>query len=390
MLDLLKTVRVLDVSSIVMGPMAGQILGDLGADVTKLEPPQGDLARYSGSQGPERIGALFANNNRNKRSIVADLKTPEGQAVLTALLDRSDVVLHNMRPSAAKRVGLDPSTACSGRPSLIYCAATGFGTNGPYAERPAYDDVIQAVGGLAGLPTSFGKEPSYVPSIAADKIGALHIVYSILAALYARSTTGCGQAIEVPMFECLVSFLMNEHLDAASFEAAGKPGYSRLLNPWRRPYATSDGWLAVLPYDERQWRAVLGEIGELALADETWFVDPSERNARSALLYQRLAQALPSRTTAEWIAVLIDLDIPHGRVSSLDELLDDPHLKATNFFSPCDGMNGRVRSVPQPVIFSGEVKRHDIAAPKLGADTNCILAELGLPPRESGQDSNTE
>lgn len=376
MLDLLKSIRVIDASSIVMGPMAGQILGDLGAEVIKLEPPMGDLARASGSRGPDGMGALFANNNRNKLGVVADLKTEEGQRVLATLLDGADVVLHNMRPAAAARIGLDPETVRAGRPGLIHCAATGYGSDGPYAGRPAYDDIIQAAGGLAGLSVRVSGAPAYVPSILADKIGGLHIVYAILAALVARAETGQGRAIEVPMFECLAAFLMNEHLDAASFSPEGTPGYGRLLNPDRRPYATADGWLAVMPYDERHWRGIFAEMGETEIPAAPWFADPRERNARSAQLYHRLATGFTARPSASWIAVCEARDIPYARVNGIDELLDDPHLAAKDFFAPTDALAGRERSVPLPVDFGVTHAAADRAAPALGADTDAVLARL--------------
>ncbi|MAY64064.1 MAG: CoA transferase [Rhizobiales bacterium] len=377
MLDLLKSVRVLDASSIVMGPMAGQILGDLGAEVIKLEPPSGDLARTSGTPGPDGTGALFANNNRNKLGVVADLKTMEGQRTLASLLERCDVVLHNMRPAAAARIGLDAETVRRGRPSIVHCAAVGYGSDGPYAGRPAYDDIIQAAGGLAGLSMRVGGEPAYVPSIVADKIGGLHIVYAVLAALLARERTGRGRAIEVPMFECLAAFLMNEHLDAASFDADGKAGYERLLNPHRRPHATADGWLAVMPYDERHWRAILEEMGETAIPAEPWFADPAQRNARSGVLYHRLATGLTERPTAAWIAVCESGDIPYAQVNSIDDLLTDPHLAARGFFSATDPFPGRVRSVPLPVRFSDTASGPDRAAPGLGEHTAEILDRAG-------------
>lgn len=377
MLDLLKPFRILDASTIVMGPMAGQVLGDLGAEVIKLEPPTGDLARSSGTRGPDGTGALFANNNRNKLGVVADLKTPEGQVILGELLDHSDVVLHNMRPAAARRVGLDAETVRQGRPRLIHCAATGYGSGGPYAGRPAYDDIIQAAGGLAALPTRVGAEPAYVPTIVADKIGGLHILYAILAALLARERTGQGQAIEVPMFECLVAFLMNEHLDAASFDPGGRPGYVRLLNPSRRPYATADGWLSVMPYDERHWRAVLDAMGETGIPSESWFGDPAQRNARSDRLYHRLATGLTQKPTEAWIAIFEAKDIPYARVAGIDDLLSDPHLSAQNFFAASDDLPGRVRSVPLPVRFDGVAQGRDHAAPGLGTHAAEVLRRLG-------------
>ncbi len=385
MKDLLGGIRIVDVTTIVMGPMASQILADLGADVIKVEALDGDLARHSGASGPDGMGALFANNNRNKKSLAIDLRTAEGKAVMGRLLACSDVLMHNMRLEAAARLGLSCDAVRTINPSIIHCAAVGFGSEGPYAGRAAYDDVIQAASGLAALPLEVGRAPDYVPSIMADKIAALHVVYAILAALTRRERTGETSAIEVPMFEAMSAFLLNEHLDAASFETDGKPGYSRLLNPNRRPYATADGWLAVMPYSATQWRSTLEELGRHAVMDEPWFASASGRNAHSEALYGLLAQALPARTTDEWIAVFERLDVPHARLNTLDDLLHDPHLDAVGFFQPSDGLDGRKRSVPQPVQFAGVEEKPDAPPPALGADSDTILAELGYTDAQVAQ-----
>ncbi len=332
--------------------------------------------------GPEGMGAVFANNNRNKKSLALDLRQPAGRTVLTRLLEGADVVLHNMRPKAAEKLGLSAADVRRANPSIIHCAAVGFGSGGPYAGTAAYDDVIQAAAGLAALPLKVGRDPDYVPSIMADKIAALHVVYAILAALVRRQRTGAGVAIEVPMFEALASFLFNEHLDAATFAEDGAPGYSRLLNPNRRPYATADGWLAVMPYSGAQWSRTLAELGREDVAAEPWFATAAGRNAHSHTLYGVLAAALPARPTAEWIEVCRRLDVPHARVNTLDDLIEDPHLAAVGFFRETDGLAGRRRSVPQPVAFADVDDAPDRAPPALGADGEAILAGLGYTPAE--------
>ncbi|UOM35022.1 CaiB/BaiF CoA-transferase family protein [Acuticoccus sp. I52.16.1] len=379
---LLNGIRIVDVTTIVMGPMASQTLADLGAEVVKIEAPDGDLARHSGAPGPDGMGALFANNNRNKKSLALDLRRPAGRAVLTKLIAGADVVMHNMRPKAAERLGLGPAAARAANPAVIHCAAVGFGSGGPYAGTAAYDDVIQAAAGLAALPLKVGRAPDYVPSIAADKIAALHVVYAILAALMRRERTGEGCDIEVPMFEVLAAFLFNEHLDAATFAADGAPGYSRLLNPNRRPYATKDGWIAAMPYSGGQWTRTLAELGRGEVADEAWFATAAGRNANSHTLYGILAAALPARTTDEWIEVFHRLDVPHARVNTLEDLVADPHLAAVDFFRPTDGLAGRLRSVAQPVAFAGLADAPDRAPPALGADADEILAGLGYAADE--------
>lgn len=382
MKNLLGGIRIVDVTTILFGPMASQILADLGAEVIKVESPEGDLARHSGSLGPDGTGAVFANNNRNKRSLALDLRRPEGRAVLERLLAGADVFLHNMRPQAAARLGLSCEAVRKANPKIVYCAGVGFGSGGPYAGRPAYDDVVQAASSLAALPLAVGREADYVPSVMADKIGALHVAYAILAALLHRERSGESASIEVPMFEALTAFLLNEHLDAASFAADGRPGYNRLLNPNRRPYRTADGWLAVLPYSQAQWRKTLAEIGQAALMEEPWFATAAGRNAQAERLYGLLAEALPARGTEDWVAVFERLDVPYARLNSLDDLLADPHLEAVGFFEPTDDLPGRVRSVPQPVGFEGVAEAADRGAPALGADGPAILAELGYDAAE--------
>ena len=385
MLPLLSNVTVLDLSSIVMGPMATQALGDLGADIIKIEPPAGDLARASGTPGPDGTGALFANNNRNKRSIVLDLKSKDDRTVLDRLVARADVLLHNLRPAAAKRLGLDAARLLALNPRLIHCATVGYGSDGPYAEKPAYDDVIQAASGLVYLPTETGREPAFVPSIVADKVAGLYAVQAVLAALYRRERSGSGCAIEVPMFECLVSFLFNEHLDAASFEEDAAPGYRRLLTEHRRPHAAADGWLAVMPYSEAHWRRLLKEFGRQDILDADWFPTAAGRNARSAELYQAISEGLSEQGTAHWIGRFEELDIPYSCINSLRSLLDHPHLAAKGFFRPRDDTAGRVRSVPQPVRFSDVQESPDRAAPRCNGDMREILTQFGFGEDEIGR-----
>ncbi len=385
MLDLLKGVRVVELTTIVLGPMAGQILADFGAEVVKVEAPTGDLARYIDPRAATGESSMFANCNRNKKSIALDLKTEQGRDILLRLIDEADVFLHNMRLRAIEKLGLGPTALLQRNPRLIYCSAIGFGSDGPYADRPAYDDVIQAASGIARLPTYTGNEPSYVPGVIADKIAALYAANAISTALFGRERSGRGAEIEVPMFEVMTSFVMTEHLAAASFDVDAQAGYLRLLNPNRKPYRTADGWVAVLPYTEAHWRRTFVELGRDDVFAQPWFADATDRSRHVGEMYAVLGEEMPRRTTEEWIAVFERLDVPHSRVAGLDDLLTDPHLQAVGFFEPTDDLTGRARSVPQPVVVKpsggGSGKTPDRRAPALGEDGRDLLASLAFDPQ---------
>ncbi|PKP93031.1 MAG: CoA transferase [Alphaproteobacteria bacterium HGW-Alphaproteobacteria-16] len=379
MLALLNGVRVIEVGAVVLGPYAGQILADLGAEVIKVEPLEGDIARNAHPAG-EGGGCLYVGNNRNKRAVALDLKSADGRAALGKLIETADVLFHNMRIDAADRIGLGFDAVAAINPRIIHCAAIGFGQRGPYRDRPAFDDIIQAASGIAGLATANGEDPRFVPTIMADKVAALHAVYGILAALVARAN-GHTKAIqvEVPMFEAMAAFLLNEHLAGATYAADGAVGYPRILSPDRRPFRTADGWIAVLPYTDRQWRAFLNEAGRADVIAQDWFADARERQSRIGELYALVAAILPARTTAEWIAALEALDVPCSRVNTPTDLLTDPHLTDIGFFDVPPGYPaGIVRSVPQPVLFHGAAQQPDTPPPALGADSRTVLRECGL------------
>ncbi|WP_423603408.1 CaiB/BaiF CoA transferase family protein [Sphingomonas sp. MS122] len=383
MLPLLEGIRVIEVGAVVLGPYAGQVLADLGADVIKVEPLEGDIARDAHPAGTGG-GALFVNNNRNKRMLALDLKAPEGRAALARLLGTADVLFHNMRVDAAERLGLGFAAVAAINPRIIHCAAIGFGQRGPYRDRPAFDDVIQAACGIAGLATATGGDPRFVPTILADKVAALHAVYGILAALVARANGREGPIqIEVPMFEALAAFLLNEHLAGATFASDGAVGYPRLLSPDRRPFRTADGWIAVLPYTDRQWRAFLAEIDREDVIAQGWFTDPRKRQAHISELYALIAAVLPARTTDAWITALEARDVPCSKISGIDDLLTDPHLTEIGFFDVPEGYPaGVVRTLPQPVRYEGIAASPDIAPRPLGADSRTVLAECGFDQDE--------
>lgn len=350
----LDGIKIVDLTTVIAGPYATQTLGDMGADVLKVEPPGGDIMRAPGPARSPGMGAAFLNCNRNKRSIALDMKSAGDLARLRELVADADIFIHNMRMEAARRNGLDPETLLARHPRLIYCAIVGFGQDGPYRDRPAYDDVIQAASGWAALAERSGDAPAYAPTIVADKTTALFAVGAINAALYHRAVSGEGQAIEVPMFEAMVSFLAVEHLGGRSFEPAlGPSGYSRVLSQHRRPYRTADGFIAAMPYTAAHWHALFEAAGREDWATEPALSDGAARAAMIDTLYERLAECLLHRTSAEWLAILDRIDVPCSAINTLDDLLDDPHLKATGFFETVEHPEeGRLVTTKPPIRFS--------------------------------------
>ncbi|MEM7348279.1 MAG: CoA transferase, partial [Chloroflexota bacterium] len=244
----LSGITVIDLTTILMGPFATQHLGDMGADVIKIEPPGGDGIRYANQGRSPGMSNLFLNNNRNKRSLVLNLKHAAGKSVLEKLLKQGDVLVSNVRPQAMARLGLSYEDVVKINPRLIYVACFGFGQTGPYAERPAYDDLIQTMAGIPNLfERAYDDEPKFLPANFCDRVTGLNVVNAVTAALFYRERTGKGQSVEVPMYETMVQFLLSDHLGGYTFEPpTGSPGYARIINPNRRPYATKDGYLALL------------------------------------------------------------------------------------------------------------------------------------------------
>ena len=384
MIPLLAGLRVLDLTSVILGPYATQILGDFGAEIVKVEPPEGDSMRFVAPVMAGKVSAIFANNNRNKRSVVLDLKTEAGRTALMKLVPTADAFVHNMRQQALDKLGFTYKAVRAANPKIVYAAAVGFGRHGRYACKPAYDDVIQAASGFAGLFQMRDGAPLYAPTIAADKISGLHLAHAVLAALLYRERSGKTPGyVEVPMFELMVAFSLSEHLSYATFDDGGKVGYVRVLSQGRRPYKTKDGWVGVLPYTERNWAKVLNEIGRPEVAALAWFKDATERSKRVDELYGVLAEALPARTTAEWLAIFERLDIPHAPVRTPQELLSDPHLADVGFFETHFAAPTPVkRSLRQAVNVEEVGSAPDLPPPPLGADTADVLREAGCTETE--------
>lgn len=352
------------------------MLGELGADVVKVEPPEGDSSRQVGPGASSRMGALFLACNRHKRSLALDLKDEGALRALRTLIDRADVFLHNLRPAAVDRLGLDSATLRGRNPRLVYCGAYGYARSGPYGDRPAFDDSIQAESGLAALGSG---DPVFVPTIAADKVTAIVAAYNILAALFARERTGQGREIEVPMLETMVSFLMVEHLQGRTFDPPrGDPGYPRVLSRNRKPHRTGDGWLAVLPYTDAQWAAFCRVVERQDLVVDPRFRSMAARLDNVDALYGEIGRSLASRPSAEWREAFTAAQVPFSTVNSLDDLFDDAHLAATGFWRTFDHpTEGRLRAPAPFGRFSG-LEPASGHAPRLGAHSIEVLRSTGL------------
>jgi formyl-CoA transferase len=382
----LAGIKVLDLTTVVLGPLATQILADLGADVVKIEPPDGDIMRYAGPARHREMGHVFLNLNRNKRSLVLDLKQEGAAPVLLALVRRSDVLMHNMRPQAMARLGFGWERLREVNPRLVYCSAHGYGQDGPFAGRPAFDDIIQGGCGLVALEAATGGEARFVPTLIGDKTVGLTMVYAVMAALLQRERTGEGQAIEVPMLETMTAFVMAEHTGGLTFEPpVGPPGYSRMLAPDRRPHRTSDGHICILPYTDRHWRDFFRIAGRPELADDPRLADAQTRSRHVAELYALIAECVRDAPTAYWLDKLESADIPSGPVNSLGELPADEHLAAVGMFPKVEHpTEGSIRIVRAPVKFSGADCALRRPAPNLGEHTREILCEAGLDESEIG------
>jgi formyl-CoA transferase len=380
----LAGVRVLDLTINVLGPLATQILGDMGAEVIKIEAPEGDPMRHSGLSKNPGMASLFMNTNRNKKSVVLDLKKPAPLAALKRMVETADVFVHSMRPQTAERLGVSYAALSARNPKLIYAYGPGYRSDGPNRDRPAFDDVIQGESGIASMIGRGTGEPRYIPMVMADKLCGHVLASAIGMALYARERTGKGQEVVVPMLETMLSFNLVEHLWTNFFEDDRENlGYSRIFSPHRRPYATRDGHICMLAVSDDQWRRVFEVIGRPELARDERFAKLNSRSRNINELYEILAGELKTKTTDEWQKLLEAADLPNGRVNELSKMADDAYLRETGFFHHYEHpTEGAMVTTAIPVAFSATPASLRLAPPALGEHTAAVLRECGCADAE--------
>jgi crotonobetainyl-CoA:carnitine CoA-transferase CaiB-like acyl-CoA transferase len=376
----LDGVRVLDLTSVVMGPYATQILADFGADVIKVESPEGDNMRWVWPFRNAGMGHVFLNSNRNKRSIVLDLKKTPAREACLALARKSDVLVYNIRPQAMARLKLSYSELRAVNEKIIYVGCFGYSQRGPYAAKAAYDDLIQGAAGVPWLLKKQGADaPRFAPVIIADRSVGQQVASAVSAALYHREKTGKGQRVDVPMFEHLLQIVLGEHLGGYTFEPnIGEPGYARMLSPDRRPYPTKDGYVCALIYNDKQWKAFFELIGKAEMLSDPTFATYEARSRNYDRVYGLVAEEMKRRSTAEWLEGLERADIPVQRMNSLDDIVADPHLAAIGYFRTIEHpTEGRIKSMAVPSEWSESQPDYRRHAPRLGEHTREVLLEAG-------------
>ncbi len=387
----LKGVRIVDLTSVVFGAYATQMLGDLGADVIKVEFPAGrrgdggDIMRWAGvpadNPGAHGLGPIFMTINRNKRSILLDLREEKAKRALARLIETADAFTTSVRYEGMKRLGLDYEAVKAIKPDIVYVHGAGYGADGPYAGEPAYDDLVQSASGLADLlnRTDGRDEQRLIPSLIADKVSGLFMIQAVLAALFHRQKTGEGQFVEVPMLECVTSFNLAEHFFGHVYDPpTGQWGYPRVVNPTRAPFPTKDGYIGLLPYTDQQWVQFFDIAGwGDTLGKDPRFADYATRLKHVRELYGMVPEVTRTKTTDEWLALLKPLQIPVVKMNTLDDLPNDPHLQAVGFFQRYEHPDaGPYLGMKPPIKYSASpanVRRHP---PKMGEHTEEILAEV--------------
>ncbi|MBO0959995.1 CoA transferase [Neobacillus sp. MM2021_6] len=380
----LTGIRVIDLTSVLMGPYCTQLLGDMGADIIKIETEKGDSTRYIGPSRNKGMASAFLYAGRNKRSIVLDLKKEEGKRAFFRLVEDADVFVHSSRPQAIERLGLTYEEVKRVNPSIIYCGAYGFSKKGPYREKPAYDDMIQGASGLAALQGEVAGTPQYMATVLADKTTGLMMMNAILAALYSRERTGEGQEIEVPMFETMISYSLVEHMYGLTFDPPMDSSfYPRVTSKYRKPYKTKDGYISVIVYNDKQWFKFFEISGHPELKDDPRFRDIGERTKHIDQLYQMVEEIIMTRKTDEWLEILENADIPVMPVYRPEDMFNDPHLKAVHFFEKVSHPSeGSYWNIKNPIGFSKTPIELTRFAPRLGEHSAEVLEEVGYSQQE--------
>jgi crotonobetainyl-CoA:carnitine CoA-transferase CaiB-like acyl-CoA transferase len=377
----LKDVRILDLTSVILGPFATQILASMGAEVIKIETPDGDNMRDVGPMKNPKMGHIFLHANRGKKSVALDLKKVQAKQAILDLAKSADVFISNIRPQALERLGLGYEALKQINPKIIYVCCTGFGLDGKNADKPAYDDLIQAAVGVPWLMQEYGiNEPRYAPTTLGDRVTGLYTVYAVTSALYAREKTGLGQHIVVPMFEALTQFILGDHMAGQTYiPPIGKPGYARIISPHRKPYQTKDGYISILIYNDKQWKSFFEAIGDPTRFNREIFCNHTNRAKNIDMVYSELALIIKSKTTREWHQLLDQYDLPNQAMNSINDLIDDAHLKSKSFiFTESHPTEGEIRVTKDPITWSATPTSHELSpAPSLGEHTRAILQSLG-------------
>ena len=373
----LSGVRVVDLTSMVMGPYATQIMADMGAEVIKIEPPAGDNTRYISVGPAPGMAGVFVNVNRGKRSVMLDLQSEDGKAALRKLIEGADIFIHAMRAKAIAKLGFDYEAVAAINPSIVYTNCYGYGRRGPDRDQPAYDDTIQAECGLTAVQQMLTGEANYVGTIVADKVAGLTALYATMMALFHRERTGEGQEVEVGMFETMASFMLVEHANGAMFDPPLGPAcYPRAVAPNRKPYRTKDGYVSALIYNDKHWSLFVDAVKPAWANSE--LATLGQRAKQIDRVYGLLAETFLERTTGEWLELLRTLGIPAAPLRTPDELFHNPHLEAAGFFETVESPHGDIRFPGIPTWFSRTPGKVAGPAPSLGADTAEVLGELGL------------